>query len=75
MFDSALRRLTLLGICLGLILLGASLLRQAVLAQPQGGTNVSGTISTNTTWTLANSPYIMTSDLTVASGAILRNGD
>jgi len=34
-------------------------------------TNVSGTISSNATWTLANSPYIVTSNLTVASGVTL----
>lgn len=34
-------------------------------------TNVSGIISTNTTWTLAGSPYVLTNDLTVGSGVTL----
>jgi YD repeat-containing protein len=36
-----------------------------------GPTNVSGTISANTTWTIANSPYVMTGNVTVASGVTL----
>jgi RHS repeat-associated protein len=40
-------------------------------AEPAWATNVSGTISTNTTWTLANSPYVMTGNVTVASGVTL----
>ncbi len=34
-------------------------------------TNVSGTIATTTTWTLANSPYVVTGAITVNSGVTL----
>ncbi len=34
-------------------------------------TNVSGTISADTTWTAVNSPYILTGDVTVAQGVTL----
>ncbi len=40
-------------------------------APPAAATNVSGTISTNTTWTLANSPYVMTGNVTVSTGVTL----
>ena len=34
-------------------------------------TNVSGTISANTTWNIAGSPYIVTGDITVNNGVTL----
>lgn len=34
-------------------------------------TDVSGTINSNTTWTLAGSPYVMTNNVTVATGVTL----
>jgi RHS repeat-associated protein len=47
------------------------LLALAPIETATAATNVSGTISTNTTWTLANSPYVMTGDVTVAAGVTL----
>jgi uncharacterized iron-regulated membrane protein len=35
------------------------------------GTHVSGTISVNTTWTLAGSPYVLDGNVTVAAGVTL----
>lgn len=35
------------------------------------GTQVSGIISTDTTWTLVNSPYIVTNDVTIKNGVTL----
>ena len=34
-------------------------------------TDVSGNISSNTTWSLANSPYVVTGNILVASGVTL----
>ena len=42
-----------------------------VAAPALGSTNVSGTISTNTEWTVAGSPYIATGSVTVALGVVL----
>ena len=36
-------------------------------------TDVSGNISSNTTWSLANSPYVVTGNILVASGVTLRS--
>jgi RHS repeat-associated protein len=49
----------------------AVLLLAPGVATSAGPTNVSGTIGANTTWTLADSPYVMTGDVTVASGVTL----
>ena len=39
--------------------------------QTAAATNVSGTISANTTWTLAGSPYVLTGNVSVATGVTL----
>jgi hypothetical protein len=41
------------------------------LGLAQSGTNVSGIISSNTTWTQANSPYMLTGPVTVNAGVTL----
>lgn len=56
--------------CLALATLAAVALSPSV-ASGAGPTNVSGTISANTTWTLADSPYVLTGDVTVAAGVTL----
>lgn len=48
-----------------------SLLAGLLPTQAGGDTTVGGDIVVNTTWTKANSPYIITSGLLVASGTIL----
>ena len=49
----------------------AALLAIALAHASHAATNVGGTITTNTTWSLSGSPYIVTSTLTIAAGATL----
>jgi hypothetical protein len=54
-------------VVVGVLLVGLCLW----LAQPAAATNVSGLITASTTWTQANSPYVMTGNVTVVSGVTL----
>ncbi|MBI2871439.1 MAG: hypothetical protein HYY14_07020, partial [Candidatus Omnitrophica bacterium] len=51
------------------VICGAFLLLTA--APAWAATNVSGSITTNTTWTLAGSPYIVTSYISIYNNATL----
>ncbi|TCS84490.1 Ig-like domain-containing protein [Tepidibacillus fermentans] len=42
-----------------------------IIAQASTGTNVSGIIKQDTTWTLAGSPYYLTGDIQIANGVTL----
>src|SRR5690348_11843577 len=53
------------------LLVAWSVLGLFVFVSSASATNVSGTISTNTTWTVGGSPYVMTGNVTVASGVTL----
>src|SRR6266851_4626581 len=46
-----------------------SILLTLVASVASADTNVSGTISTSTTWTLANSPYVVTGAVIVAAAS------
>ena len=50
---------------------GNTSLSPGVILSAATGTNVSGTISSNTTWTKEESPYIVVYDITVPSGVTL----
>ncbi len=71
--DSMFGRVLRIGI-VGLALLSV-VLTMRLMAAPLGptapATDVSGTITSNTTWTLANSPYRVLSSITVVEGATL----
>ena len=56
-------KVSLLGLVLGLLLVPVGI--------ASNGTHVSGTISTNTTWTLSGSPYVVDGNVTVSSAATL----
>ena len=54
-----------------ILTLGAlSLQSQAALAKPLH-TDVGGEIAVDTTWTLAGSPYVLTSDVVITTGVTL----
>ncbi|MBL4654407.1 MAG: hypothetical protein JKY33_01110, partial [Bacteroidia bacterium] len=53
---------TIICLCLSILFAGTTAIAQ---------TNVSGIITTNTTWTVANSPYIVTANILVNSGVAL----
>ncbi|HEY5592573.1 MAG TPA: right-handed parallel beta-helix repeat-containing protein [Paludibacter sp.] len=55
------KKLLLLGLCSLIVALNLV-----------NATSVSGTITTNTTWDLANSPYVVTGSITVNSGVTLK---
>lgn len=66
------KRFIFLAILLPIVLLGLflQLLTGRLQAKPQI-IDVSGTIATDTTWTVANSPYIITDTVTVQTGVTL----
>jgi parallel beta-helix repeat protein len=53
-------------------IIGAALGGTAHFAMAQNGTNVIGIITLDTTWTKANSPYIFTGPVGIATGATLK---
>ena len=58
----------LLGFVLIAILSGLCIEQSTAIYAKPLATNVGGTITTNTTWTPAGSPYIMTGSVTVTQG-------
>ena len=56
---------------IGLLFFGSTLKGATEAAQLGGPTEVSGIIDADTTWTLANSPYIVTGNILVSQGVTL----
>ncbi|MEM2281086.1 MAG: hypothetical protein QXZ68_03740, partial [Candidatus Bathyarchaeia archaeon] len=54
-----------------LLIVGAGSLTLNTVKCVESGTAVKGIISTNTTWTLANSPYVLTGPVLVNRSAVL----
>jgi uncharacterized repeat protein (TIGR01451 family) len=63
--------LNLAGFCLLIVALLLAGNTQSASARPNADTSVGGTISVDTHWTTAGSPYIVTSDLTINAGVTL----
>ena len=55
----------------GWLLFAVLLVAGAVAPGAALATNVSGTISTNTTWTTSGSPYVLTGNVSISSGVTL----
>jgi hypothetical protein len=63
--------LSLVGLCLLIVALLLAGNIQSASARSNADTSVGGTISVDTHWTTAGSPYIVTSDLTINAGVTL----
>ena len=65
------RKLAYTLLIVAILLCGLIFIGNAPISKAQNGTNVSGTITQDTTWTRSNGPYNFTGDVTVAKGVTL----
>ena len=63
--------LVVLSVLLGVAFKSGSATPQLTVISASSSTNVSGYITTNTTWTLVGSPYVITADVIVTSNVFL----